>query len=235
MTILKKQLSDIEKFVAKFPIIYRFLKRCKVGYQTVKFYIFKLFGREKEMIYNRSFFDKNLEWNIPIAESIADIIVHFFNPKSVVDVGCGNAEFLHQFQKRGIEVFGYEGSKNAIDSALLDKKFIEQFDLKNLITPRNRYDLALCLEVAEHIEKKFSNRLVENVTSLSDMIVFTAAPSGQGGHFHINEQPKEFWIDLFEQNGFNYDSSLSQQMQAEFKEKKVINWYSDNLMVFKKK
>lgn len=228
-------ISRLEKFVSQFPILYRFLKKCKVGYQTLKFHAFKITGREKELIYNRSFFDKNLEWNIPIAADVVNILMRFFNPKSVVDVGCGNAEFLSQFQKKGVEIYGYEGSQYAIDSALVDKRFIQQFDLRELIPVRRKYDLALCLEVAEHIENKFSNRLVENLTSLSDTVVFTAAPPGQGGHFHINEQPKEFWINLFKKNGYRYDSSLSFQIQAEFKEKKVINWYSDNLTVFKKK
>ncbi len=233
--IISRQLSQLEKVVARFPLLYRFLKKCKVGYQTLKFHVFKLSGREKDLIYNRSFFTKNLEWNIPIAENLVNILIQFFNPHSVVDVGCGNAEFLQQFQRRGIDIYGYEGSQNAIDSAMVDKNFIVQFDLRDLITTKRKYDLALCLEVAEHIEMQFSKRLVENVTILSDTIVFTAAPPGQGGHFHINEQPKEFWFNLFENNGFYYDSGLSQKIQSEFREKKVIWWYSDNLMIFKRK
>jgi radical SAM superfamily enzyme YgiQ (UPF0313 family) len=232
---VSRQLSKIEKVVARFPLIYRFLKKCKVFYQTVKYYFFKLTGREKELIYNRSFFDKNLEWNIPIAETLSNIIMQFFHPHSVVDVGCGNAEFLHHLQKKGLEIYGYEGSIKAIESALIDRKFIKQFDLKNLISSDKSYELALCLEVAEHIENKFSERLIENLTLLSDTVIFTAAPPGQGGHFHINEQPRTFWNKLFENRGFYHDDALTDKMQKEFRDKKVISWYADNLMIFKKK
>jgi len=227
-------LHNLEKFVAEYPAIYKFLKKCKVGYQTLKYHLFKLFGKDEELIYNRAFFNKNLEWNIPIASAVADILISFFHPKSVVDIGCGNAEFLNKIQAKGVEIFGFEGSQHAIDSCQVDKRFIQKFDLREVIFSERKYDLALCLEVAEHIESKFSARLVENVTLLSDTVVFTAAGPGQGGHFHINEKPAKFWIGLFLNRGFAFEKELTQRLKDEFKNKNILKWYSDNLMIFKR-
>ncbi|MFC1646139.1 class I SAM-dependent methyltransferase [Candidatus Omnitrophota bacterium] len=227
-------LHNLEKFIAKFPLIYKFLKKCKVGYQTLKYHLFKLIGKDKEFIYNRSFFDKNLKWNLPISEAVVDILIKYFNPRSVVDVGCGNAEFLWQFQKKSIVIKGYEGSRHAINNALIDKKFIQWFDLRNRLQPQERYDLALCLEVAEHIERSYSQVLIDSLSNLSDTIIFTAATPGQGGHFHINEQPRSFWINLWKKNNFKYIDQLTLKIKEEFRMNKILHWYSDNLMVFKR-
>ncbi|MFC1753745.1 methyltransferase domain-containing protein [Thermoproteota archaeon] len=232
---MQKLLSDIEQLIARFPSIYRFLKRRKVQYQRTKYKVFKLFGKDKDIIYNGSFFDKNLKMNMPIASRMVNVLVSHFNPKSVVDVGCGNAEFLSCFQKKGVEVKGYEGSAHAIARCVIDKRLVEKFDLRNHIDSNRTYDLAMCLEVAEHIEKIFSAKLVENLVGLSSIVVFTAAPPGQGGHFHINEQPREFWFNLFRSKGFEFDAGMTEKIKNDFKEKDVLWWYSANLMIFIKR
>jgi len=234
MKMLEKYLSGLEGFIAKIPPFYRFLKRCKVSYQKLKYRLLNKRSDRTDIIFNRSFFDKNLEWNIPIAAKLVDILMNYFHPSSVVDVGCGNAEFLLEFQKRRVLIKGYEGSQHAIDSSLVGKEFIEQVDLRNTIQDSHKYDLVLCLEVAEHIEKNYSQKLVENVTNLGDVILFTAAPPGQGGHFHMNEQPREFWINLFTMRIFSIDEDLTEALKKEMKEKGILSWYCDNLMVFKR-
>lgn len=232
--ILERQLSQLEKAISKLPSFYRFLKKCKVKYQKAKYKLFKVVGNEKDIIYNTKFFEKNLKWNIPIAYELVGILIKYFNPHSVVDVGCGNAEFLWQFQKRGIEIKGYEGSHFALEKSLVNKKYIELFDIRSLINSLQKYDLALCLEVAEHIEKPYSEILVDNLANLSDTVIFTAASPGQGGHFHINEQPKEFWINIWNKKGFRYFDELTETIKEEFKTKNILSWYYNNLMVFKR-
>ena len=95
--------------------------------------------------------------------------------------------------------------------------------------------MALCLEVAEHIEKKFSKVLVKNASLLSDVVMFTSAPPGQGGHFHLNEQPKEFWINLWNEADFELISDLTEKLKKEFHEKNILWWYNQNLLIFKRK
>ncbi|MCA9789386.1 MAG: hypothetical protein KC462_06410, partial [Cyanobacteria bacterium HKST-UBA05] len=55
------------------------------------------------------------------------------------------------------------------------------------------FDLAMCVEIAEHIPNRCSRQLVKTLTKASDTVFFTAAPPGQGGVGHINEQPQAFW------------------------------------------
>ena len=129
--ISEKILSKVEEAVAKVPFIYLFLKKCKVQYQRLKYAILEKSGNGIDKMFDEDFFNRNLEMNVPIAEKFVEIVIKYFHPNSVVDVGCGNAEFLAQFQKRNIEVKGYEGSRHALERALIDRIHLEYFDLRN--------------------------------------------------------------------------------------------------------
>jgi hypothetical protein len=51
-----------------------------------------------------------------------------------------------------------------------------------------RFDLALCLEVAEHLPAAAGDSLVRRLASVGARILFSAAIPGQGGRNHVNEK-----------------------------------------------
>ena len=75
-------------------------------------------------------------------------------------------------------------------------------------------------------------------------MVVTHAYPGQGGHHHVNEQEKEYWIDIFNKNDFRYDFSLTNKIKSVSTMKKkhrpnrytgedeVKNWIEMNGSVF---
>src|SRR6185295_2140887 len=121
-------------------------------------------------------------------------IIKLFHPSSVLDVGCGLGHFLKVFIDSGInDVTGVEGpwldnSKLVIDNELIQIKDLEEpFDLER------KFDIALCLEVAEHISEHAAEQFIKTLTVHSDVIIFSAAIPEQGGQNHINEQWIEYW------------------------------------------
>jgi hypothetical protein len=92
-----------------------------------------------------------------------------------------------------------------------------------------RFDLVQCLEVAEHLPEAASRVLVASLALHGDVVLFSAAPPGQGGAHHINEQPLEYWIERFAEHGLAaYDA-----VRPAVKDVAEIHpWYRYNTLLF---
>ena len=170
----------------------------------------------------------------PWAESFCDIVLKIFNPRSIIDFGCGTGDILAHFQARGISVFGIDGSKACLKCLTISKNNFMLFDLRNRYKSNKKYDICICFEVGEHIEEKYSERLVENLTQSSSTILFTAAPPGQNGEHHINLKPREWWVEKFLEYSFSFDKQLTNRLIKDMEKIPNIQpCYVNNLMVFK--
>lgn len=127
--------------------------------------------------------------------------------KSIIEFGSGGGWFTAEFLKRGYSIVGYEGSGGGVDRCLQKMMPVVRWDDFRILLPApsfTKYDIALCTEVAEHIEPPFSSMLVQNLTSHSDMIWWSSEePNTNKPHLHHpNEQPYQYWINLFEFYGY---------------------------------
>src|SRR3989344_6257034 len=127
-----------------------------------------------------------------------------------------------------------DGSVAALRNSAIDKNKFKIQDLTQPFVLSKRYDCALCFEVAEHIPTDKSEILVRNITQASDLIIFTSAHEGQGGHDHINEQPPQFWIDIFTKNNFRFIEDDTQRLKSLLSERGALSWMAENILVFKK-
>jgi 2-polyprenyl-3-methyl-5-hydroxy-6-metoxy-1,4-benzoquinol methylase len=161
---------------------------------------------------------------------VVEIINSNFVFNSVFDIGCGMGIYIEHLKQMGKDVLGCDSSAAAQRSS---KDFIIfSADATQPIFLKKKYDLVICFEVAEHIKTKHSRPLVKNCTNNSDIILFTAAPVGQGGVGHINEQPYDFWITLFEEMNFKYNTELSEKIRNSMKKENVVYWIANNFMCF---
>jgi SAM-dependent methyltransferase len=189
-------------------------------------------------IYNDSYFEGVEKYAQESAEVIAKSIIVEFNPQNVIDIGCGTGLLLNEFNKYKIETLGIDYSERALNLCKQKKISVLKLDLEKMpITVDKKYDIVTCMEVAEHLPERIANKLVNELVKLGNIIVFTAAPPGQGDiehHNHVNEQPKKYWIVLFNQVGFNFDVAVSQKISLKWKNDGVSQFYYNNLMIFKK-
>lgn len=169
-------------------------------------------------------------------QKVIDLFSKYYNPKSVVDVGCGIGAWLKVWQNKGIKkIKGYDLYADK-EKLLIPVKDFENINLDNeteTIKVKEKYDLAMCVETAEHINPKASDNLVNLLSSLSDVILFSAAIPYQLGHYHYNCRPLQFWVDKFSAKGFLCFDILRKDLM----EKKTINdwWYAQNTLVFIKR
>lgn len=155
--------------------------------------------------YNDQFYEYNLKSSGSSADIVFPLICEKFSPRSIVDFGCGRGTWLNAAHKRGVkELVGLDGAWNKDKQINSEIKFLELKDHKQV--EDKKYDLAISLEVFEHLDLQFCSDLIDTMTACSDIIIFSAAFVAQRGTEHINEQYPSFWANQFIKRGFKaYD------------------------------
>jgi len=154
------------------------------------------------------------------------IILDWVQPKRVVDVGCGDGTWLSVFREQGvIDVLGIDGDYVEPENLQIP---VHQFMTWNLTQPvllNQTFDLAVSLEVAEHLPEESAFGFVDTLVRLSDVVLFSAAIPHQGGTNHINEQWPDYWIALFEAQGYIAIDILRGRI---WDNAEVQPWYAQN-------
>ena len=182
------------------------------------------------MKYDNQFFD----WINSTAQQSARIMVPYIQSLGsftrILDVGCGQGAWLSVWQEYGIEdVAGLDGEYVDITKLLINKDLFHPHDLKNCWDLKRRFDLVQSLEVAEHLPLSDSRTFIKSLCNHADIILFSAAQPGQGGHNHINEQPPSFWAQIF----MEYEYTPYDCIRPSFKTtKKVSPWYRYNTVLY---
>ena len=191
---------------------------------------------EKEIkdIYNEEFWRANHgDYNYRSAKIILPILFKHYKPNSIIDIGCGIGTWLKAANELGVNKFiGIDGNEIEENFLLVSRKYIK---IDNLETHKNtnneKYDLAISVEVAEHLHNNCSVNFVETLTSYSDVILFSAAIPYQEGEHHINCKPPQFWVDIFKKYGYDcYDFRNDLMNMWE----KINPCYSQNILLFAK-
>lgn len=168
--------------------------------------------------------------NFTAAETVLPFVFSQFGiPHSVVDIGCGIGTWLTVAQKLGANtILGIDGNFVNLDKLTISNDNFVAHDLHKPFIFEKKYNLALCLEVAEHLPKESAINLVETLTSASNILLFSAALPHQGGQNHINEQSFTYWFELFANFGF-FPIDL---LRSEFwNDESVEWWYRQNMFI----
>jgi SAM-dependent methyltransferase len=169
--------------------------------------------------------------NDEVASKLSSILYALFEPKSVIDIGCGTGNFLSLFKKYGVKrVLGLDGSwaNDLQNRDLLDKDEFFAVDLNTPPILHEKFSLAMCLEVVEHLKESAAIPIVDLLVNSSDNIVFSAAIPSQPGQNHINLAWPEKWANLFRERGFLVSDELREQI---WDDDQIPWWYRQNIFV----
>src|SRR6187431_869231 len=90
--------------------------------------------------------------NTQSANEVLPFILEMFTPKSILDVGCGIGTWLTVAHKLGVEdICGLDTPFVNKDQMHIAEKHFIPTDLSKPFNIGRKFDLAICLEVAEHL------------------------------------------------------------------------------------
>ncbi len=183
-------------------------------------------------IYSDSYYIQVEDSERASVEVIASWLIKTIGPKRVIDIGCGPGHLIEVLAHQGTQVLGVDYSAAAKQHVARKDLPFETFDLTDpdACIPGAPWDMAVCCEVAEHLDGRHANTFVKHLASASDTIFLTAAEVGQGGLNHVNEQPNSYWIDKFTEFGFEFDQRLTKEARANFAENGVIYYLAKPLL-----
>src|SRR5207302_1340879 len=101
------------------------------------------------------------------------------------------------------------------------------FDLTRPLRLDERFDLAVSVEVGEHLPPAAAQTLVESLTRLAPVVLFAASIPHQGGIEHLNEQWPSYWRQLFA--SFNYEV-IDCIRKRVWSDPQVQYWYAQDAM-----
>lgn len=150
--------------------------------------------------YSQAFFDEMDEPNLISARVVVPHTLAFFEeiPERVVDIGCGRGLWLKAFLEAGVgEIAGYDGDYVERDKLAIAQESFQAVDLEKTVSFKRPFDLAVSLEVAEHLPATSADALVDTLVAAAPVILFSAAIPLQGGSHHVNEQWPKYWEEKF--------------------------------------
>jgi len=167
--------------------------------------------------------------SIASARIVVPHLLHYVNAASVVDFGCKHGEWLSVFREQGVSNLLGLDLEVRLGLTLLESHEFKVADLRKPIGIPNRFDLAVCIEVAEHLPPKSAEPLVRGLTGAAPVVMFSAAVPHQGGWGHLNEQPRAYWKALFAERGYRWLDCIRPHI---WQCPRVAWWYRQNLFLY---
>ena len=165
------------------------------------------------------------------AREILPFIFQLIQPASVVDVGCGTGEWLSVCQELGLkDIQGLDF--HAGDLLKIPKTSFQQLDLGKKFALERPYDLAISLEVGEHLPAEAAEGFVGSITRLAPVVLFSAAIPSQGGTGHVNEQWPDYWAALFEKFEYVPVDCIRPRF---WENERVTSYYAQNIVLYVRK
>lgn len=181
--------------------------------------------------YDEHFMDYTGESSRHSAEVITGLLQPLLKVSSVLDVGCATGTWLRAWQSAGVgDIMGVDGDYVSRERLRIEPSRFQSADLSGALSLGRRFDLVQSLEVAEHIAAANADRFVRNLVEHSDgLVLFSAAPPGQGGEFHVNEQPLSYWRERFASHGYHPFDPVRPAISADMA---VSFWYRYNVLLY---
>lgn len=183
-------------------------------------------------MYDEIYYKKHEKGSYCSAISILEYILSFYNFNSLVDLGCGMGTWCKAALDLGVkDILGIDQHEYEQQYMLISKKDYKKIDLKNRLESFGTFDIAISVEVAEHIDASYAESFIRNVCLQSNVVLFSAALPFQGGTGHVNEKQCSYWKHQFNTYGYEIIDCIRPHF---WDNEKIEIWYRNNCVLFVK-
>lgn len=180
--------------------------------------------------YTRNFYERQSGGSRQSAGEAVPLLLQWLRVSSAVDVGCGIGSWLSVFREHGVtDVLGLDGEYVDRTQLLIPPSQFRPADLTSPPSLDRTFDLALSIEVAEHLPETAADTFVRYLTTLAPVVLFSAAVPGQGGWNHVNEQWPEYWAGRFVERGYVPIDCLRPLL---WHRETVQYWHAQNILLY---
>jgi SAM-dependent methyltransferase len=194
-------------------------------------------------LYSRKFFAHLREGSAKSARALVPMVLDIHPARSMIDVGCGIGGWVKAFADHGVTAVGIDGDYVDRTQLLIPPDRFVAHDLNRALdvadlgrrygdAQTGRFDLAITLEVAEHLQPQRSDSLVRDLCALADVVLFAAAIPFQGGAGHVNERWQSWWAQKFSKSGFDPFDVLRRDIWGR---RDIAWWYKQNTLFYVKR
>ncbi len=181
-------------------------------------------------VYNTDFYDYIDDGSRSSARTVAPLLLAEMTIDSLLDVGAGHGAWASEWMAAGVaDVVAVDGDYVKPDQLVIPPAHFRAADLSLPLDLGRTFDLVQSLEVAEHLPHAKAATFVETLTRHGDVVLFSAAVPHQGGEHHVNEQPPEYWRQLFGTHGYAAFDFLRPRLAGQ---KQVKGWYRFNSYLY---
>jgi SAM-dependent methyltransferase len=159
-------------------------------------------------------------------------VIEMFQPRSILDLGCGNGVYPLLYKHLGVEdVLGVDGIE--LGATVLSPKNYQKIDLEKPYDAGRKFDLVICLEVVEHLTPTATATMFETISSHANVdghILFSVAEPGQPGNGHINCLETHFVLEQWKSLGWEVNLPMTLGLRAI----SSMQWFRRNLLLLER-
>jgi SAM-dependent methyltransferase len=180
--------------------------------------------------YHEAFYRINEKKSSNSARAVLSALREIYPADTLLDAGCGIGTWGRAAKELGFTKYrGLDGDYVQREQLLVNREEFTAHDLRQPFALNERYDVALSMEVAEHLPPEAGDLLVKSLCAHAPVIVFSAAIPGQGGVDHVNEQWQSYWAERFAAEGFDAYDCLRPRV---WERDDVAEYYKQNVLVY---
>lgn len=129
--------------------------------------------------------------------------IEVYQPKTVLDVGCGLGVLVRALRRKGIEAIGTDFAPILKEKAWKRKQtYLQIAEASDLPFPDKSFDVVFSSDFFEHIPDEEIDQIVSEMKRVGKKVIarvcYEMHLTEKQAKYHVTNKPKEWWVKRLE-------------------------------------